>query len=71
MNLSVFNFLVSALHDEVEALADTYRNVEPIVADVSKSKDKPNKLVAEHDLVIRYVPRFSDFHFNRKVVKVE
>ena len=71
MHLSVFNFLVSVLHDEVEALADAYRNVEPIVADVSKSKDKLNKLVAEHDLVIRYVPRLRDFHFNRKVLKVE
>ena len=57
MNLLVFNFLVSALHDEVEALADAYRNVEPVVADVSKSKNKLNELVAEHDLVIRYVPQ--------------
>lgn len=71
MNLLLFNFLVSALYDEVEALADAYRNVEPVVADVSISKDKLNKLVAGHDLVIRYVPQLSDFHFNRKVVKVD
>jgi len=47
---------VSSVYDEVELLASTYPNVEPVVLDVVQSTDRLNKLVGEHDLVISLLP---------------
>ncbi|XP_057296367.1 alpha-aminoadipic semialdehyde synthase, mitochondrial-like [Hydractinia symbiolongicarpus] len=47
---------VSSIHDEVLVLSEKYRNTEPIVLDVNKSRDKLETLVAGHDLVISLLP---------------
>ena len=55
MNFDYVFILVSALYDEVQALSEKYDNIEPVVLDVGKSKEKLAKLIDEHDLVIRFV----------------
>ena len=49
----MFNFLVSALKDEVDHLYGKYKRVNPVILDVSQEKDRLDELVKGHDLVVR------------------
>ena len=55
--LLIVNFFplpVSSVHDEGLELAKKY-GVDPITMDVSKSKERLEKLIGENDLVIRFL----------------
>ena len=63
--LLIVNFFplpVSSVHDEGLELAKKY-GVDPITMDVSKSKERLEKLIGENDLVIRFLLITFFFYF--------
>ena len=49
----LFIYLVSALDDEVQDIAQRYDNTYPVMLDVEQSESGIETLVAENDLVVR------------------
>ena len=58
---NLFNFLITISINvsasdsitEAEALATKYKNTTPTLLDVTQSEEKLNKLIQQHDVVIR------------------
>ena len=51
---AVFFFIASVEAEEAAALSDAYANASSVSIDVQHEQDKLDKLVGDHELVIRY-----------------
>ena len=53
--------LVSALKNEADKIANKYQNVTPVLLDVTRSNEELEKLIKNHQIVIRYILHVSSF----------
>ena len=56
--------LASDKISEAEAVAAMYRNTTPTLLDVTQSEEKLNKLIQQHDVVIRWGYGYVEFPLN-------
>ena len=55
--------LVSALKNEADKLASKYANIYPVSLDVSRSNEELEKLIRNHQCVIRLIRNIRKNHF--------
>ena len=67
----MFSLLVAAeLKDQIDYLANTYKNVSPVLLEVHRSQDELENLIKGHDVIIRYtVYRIREAAVNKLIAK--
>jgi hypothetical protein len=61
---------VSALKNEADKIANKYKNVTPVLLDVTRSNDELEKLIKNHQIVIRYILYIKIFHFGDHFLRI-